>query len=94
MILFRKHFSVLEAIKNRDAVPLTLEDSLATTVELESWSALIDYVVEYVKPLREIKAEDVRLKFNGFDTLTNLNTTLVEVRDFGVVGFVGEPKYL
>jgi hypothetical protein len=70
----------------------SLEESLALVVELESWTALVDYVVEYVKPEREITANDVVLKYLGYDERCSWDTTLVSVKNYGVAGFAGIVK--
>jgi hypothetical protein len=79
MVLFREHRG-------------SLEESMATVTELESWTALVEYVIALVKPYRETTKDDVLLKWYGYDERVNWNTTLVLVKDYGVVGFAGEIK--
>jgi hypothetical protein len=70
----------------------SLEESLATTEEFPDWTALVDYVISLLRPEREITANDVLLKYLGFDDRCSWDTTMISVKNYGVIGFAGLVK--
>ncbi|UOE58015.1 hypothetical protein [Cytobacillus oceanisediminis] len=64
----------------------SLDESLKTTVAVNSFDELFELVKNELSPFTEVKKEELTIKYYAYDERIPEETYLVTLKDYGVLG--------